>query len=83
MAKAYRMGEPILLVERRLIEDRDEEVSRFQEILEKSKAELTIIREKAKQEIGRDQAAIFDAHLLILEDSAFLAPIVKKIQLKV
>ncbi len=80
MAKAYRMGEPILLVERRLIEDRDEEVSRFQEILEKSKAELTIIREKAKQEIGRDQAAIFDAHLLILEDSAFLAPIVKKIQ---
>ena len=80
MAKAYRMDEPILLVERRLIENSDEEVSRFQEILQKSKAELTIIREKAKQEIGRDQAAIFDAHLLILEDSAFLAPIVKKIQ---
>lgn len=80
MAKAYCLDEPILLVERRVIENSHAEVNRFKQMLQISRNELIMIREKAKQEIGGDKAAIFDAHLLVLEDPAFLTPIVKKIQ---
>lgn len=80
MAKAYRLDEPILIVEKRLIDNSDAEVLRFYQILQKSRSELTFIREKARRDIGKDQAAIFDAHLLVLEDPGFLTPIVKRIQ---
>ena len=80
MAKAYRLDEPILLVERRVIKDSDAEVRRFHQMLQKSRNELTEIREKARRDIGRVQAAIFDAHLLVLEDLDFLTPIENKIQ---
>ena len=80
MAKAYRLDEPILLVEKRVIKDSDAEVRRFHQMLQKSRNELTEIREKARRDIGRVQAAIFDAHLLVLEDLDFLTPIEKKIQ---
>lgn len=82
MAKAYRLDEPILLVERRMIENSEAEVIRFHQTLQKSQTELKVIREKAKQDIGRDQAAIFDAHLLVLEDPEFLAQIDQKIHLE-
>ena len=80
MAKAYRLDEPILLVEKRVIKDSDAEVCRFHQMLQKSRNELTEIREKARRDIGRVQAAIFDAHLLVLEDLDFLTPIENKIQ---
>ena len=80
MAKAFRLDGPSLLVEKRVIEDHDAEVYRFHQMLQKSRDELIVIRDKARREIGRDQAAIFDAHLMILEDSAFLTPIEGKIQ---
>ena len=82
MAKAYRLDEPILLVERRTIENSEVEVNRFHQMLYKSRTELMLIRENAMQVIGREQAAIFDAHLLVLEDSEFLSSIVKKLKLK-
>ena len=37
MAKAYRLDEPILLVERRVIENSEAEVSRFHQMLQKSR----------------------------------------------
>ena len=80
MAKAYRLDEPILLVERRTIENSEVEVNRFHQMLYKSRTELMLIRENAMQVIGREQAAIFDAHLLVLEDSEFLSSIVEKIK---
>ncbi len=80
MAKAYRLDEPTLLVERRTIENSEVEVNRFHQMLYKSRTELMLIRENAMQVIGREQAAIFDAHLLVLEDSEFLSSIVEKIK---
>lgn len=80
MAKAYRLDEPTLLVERRTIESSEVEVNRFHQMLYKSRTELMLIRENAMQVIGREQAAIFDAHLLVLEDLEFLSSIVEKIK---
>lgn len=80
IAKAYRLIEPELSVEKRNIEDVEAEISRFKEAIQKSTAELEIIRNKAEQDLGADKAAIFDAHLLVLSDPELLSPVQDKIQ---
>lgn len=80
IAKAYRLDEPMLIVEKRLIERSDEEIARFQQGVRKSKQELEAIRETAQQQMGGNQAVIFDAHLFILDDRDFLMTIVNKIK---
>lgn len=80
IAKAYRIDEPILVVEKRRVKNCSQEINRFNEMLLQTKMELLILREKAERDIGSENAAIFDAHLLVLEDSDFLTTIVNKIQ---
>ena len=80
IAKAYRLIEPELSVEKRSIEDVEAEISRFKEAIQKSTNELEIIRDKAEQDLGADKAAIFDAHLLVLADPELINPIQDKIQ---
>ncbi|MGE7779340.1 phosphoenolpyruvate--protein phosphotransferase [Peribacillus sp. NPDC097264] len=80
IAKAYRLIEPELSVEKRSIEDVEAEVTRFKEAIQKSTSELEIIRNKAEQDLGADKAAIFDAHLLVLSDPELLNPVQDKIK---
>ncbi|MFJ7639307.1 phosphoenolpyruvate--protein phosphotransferase [Peribacillus sp. NPDC097224] len=80
IAKAYRLIEPELSVEKRSIEDVEAEVIRFKEAIQKSTSELEIIRNKAEQDLGADKAAIFDAHLLVLSDPELLNPVQDKIK---
>ncbi|MGE7760859.1 phosphoenolpyruvate--protein phosphotransferase [Peribacillus sp. NPDC097895] len=80
IAKAYRLTEPDLSIEKRSIEDVGAEISRFKEAIQKSTNELEVIREKAEKDLGADKAAIFDAHLLVLADPELITPIQDKIQ---
>lgn len=80
IAKAYRLVEPNLSFEKSVIDNAENEISRFQEALSKSKKELDAIREKANKELGADKAAIFEAHLLVLSDPELIAPIEDKIK---
>src|SRR3954454_9041663 len=80
IAKAYRLIEPDLSIVKKLVEDVEEELKRFQMALESSKTELEDIREKAQVELGADKAAIFEAHLLVLSDPEFVSQIVAKIE---
>ena len=80
IAKAYRLTEPDLTIEKRIIEDVQAEISRFKEAIQKSTVELEVIRDKAEKDLGADKAAIFDAHLLVLADPELINPISDKIQ---
>ncbi|MEC1524701.1 phosphoenolpyruvate--protein phosphotransferase [Neobacillus niacini] len=80
IAKAYRLVEPNLSFENKTIEDTTSEVARFQAAIEKSKAELEAIRDRAQVELGADKAAIFEAHLLVLTDPELNGPIEDKIK---
>lgn len=80
IAKAYRLTEPDLTIEKRNIEDVQAEISRFKEAIQKSTVELEVIRDKAEKDLGADKAAIFDAHLLVLADPELINPISDKIQ---
>src|SRR5207237_1322402 len=48
--------------------DADAELSRFRDAVELSRHELERIRDGIAHELGEDEARIYDAHLMILED---------------
>ncbi|MEC2059602.1 phosphoenolpyruvate--protein phosphotransferase [Bacillus stercoris] len=79
IAKAYRLEEPDLTVEKKSISDSEAEVSRFDEAIARSKEELEKIKEHALKELGQDKADIFSAHLLVLSDPELLNPVKEKI----
>lgn len=79
-ANAYCLKEPDLTIEEVKITDVHAELERFKVAIVKTKAELQEIHEIAQQKFGAEKAAIFAAHLLVLEDPEMLASIEAKIQ---
>ena len=69
IAKAYLLVEPDLSFTNEKITDTDAEIKKFRNALEASKIELKKIRNNA----------IFDAHLLVLDDPELIQPIEDKI----
>ena len=82
-AKAYVFVEPDLTVKEVKIEDVAAEIKRFEDTIEASKKELTIIKENALASLGADKAAVFEAHLLILDDPEFMGTVKTDIESKV
>lgn len=80
IAKAYCLVEPDLSFEKTTIEDIAKETARFQAALAVSKSELEAIQTIAEKELGADDAAIFTAHVLVLNDPELIAPIEDKIK---
>ncbi|PTG22496.1 phosphoenolpyruvate--protein phosphotransferase [Staphylococcus chromogenes] len=80
IAKAYMLIEPDLSFNETTINDTEAEVLKFNEALKNSKIELTKIRNNAEEQLGPDKAAIFDAHLLVLDDPELIQPIESKIR---
>ncbi|MBZ5751119.1 phosphoenolpyruvate--protein phosphotransferase [Metabacillus rhizolycopersici] len=78
IAKAYRLEEPKLIVEKSSIENIEAEVQRFDDAIKQSTSELEQIKEHAFKELGEDKAAIFAAHLLVLSDPELINPIKDK-----
>ncbi|ASE35786.1 phosphoenolpyruvate--protein phosphotransferase [Staphylococcus pettenkoferi] len=79
IARAYLLVEPDLSFERDKVADVDAEINKFRNAIDTSKVELTKIRNNAEANIGPDKAAIFDAHLLILDDPEIIKPVEEKI----
>ena len=79
IAKAYLLVEPDLSFINEKVTDTDAEIQKFRNALEASKIELTKIRNNAEKQLGPDKAAIFDAHLLVLDDPELIQPIEDKI----
>lgn len=80
IAKAYCFVEPDLSFAKTKIEDPVQEVERFRSALEVSKGELESIRAIAETELGKEEAEIFNAHILVLNDPELLSPIEDKIK---
>ncbi|MCP1124642.1 phosphoenolpyruvate--protein phosphotransferase [Bacillus sp. 3103sda1] len=80
IAKAFRLENPELIVEKIAVTNTDQEVERFEQALETSKSELEGIKEHARKELGEDKAEIFAAHLLVLSDPELINPVKDKIK---
>ncbi|HDJ3400041.1 phosphoenolpyruvate--protein phosphotransferase [Staphylococcus aureus] len=81
IAKAYLLVEPDLTFDKNeKVTDVEGEVAKFNSAIEASKVELTKIRNNAEVQLGADKAAIFDAHLLVLDDPELIQLIQDKIK---
>lgn len=81
IAKAYLLVEPDLTFDKNeKVTDVEGEVAKFNNAIEASEVELTKIRNNAEVQLGADKAAIFDAHLLVLDDPELIQPIQDKIK---
>jgi phosphoenolpyruvate-protein phosphotransferase (PTS system enzyme I) len=56
------------------------EIARFEEAIDETRRELTVLRDKIDQELGGAHAQIFDAHLLVLEDPMLRDGVTKGIE---
>ena len=80
IAKAFRLENAELDVTKKSISSPELEVARFDEAIKVSNGELEVIRDHANVELGEDKAAIFSAHILVLNDPELLNPIKDKIK---
>ncbi|MBP0724711.1 phosphoenolpyruvate--protein phosphotransferase [Bacillus sp. RG28] len=80
IAKAFRLENAELDVTKKSISNPESEVARFDEAIKVSNGELEVIRDHANAELGEDKAAIFSAHLLVLNDPELLNPVKDKIK---
>ncbi|MDS9472442.1 phosphoenolpyruvate--protein phosphotransferase [Sporosarcina pasteurii] len=79
IAKAYRLVEPDLSFTKQTIEDVAAETARFEAAMATSISELEAIQKVAERELGAEEAAIFTAHILVLNDPELINPIKDKI----
>jgi phosphotransferase system enzyme I (PtsI) len=80
IAKAYILVEPDLSFEKKKVNNVEEELVRLKTALTTSQSELEQIRDKALKDLGSDKAAIFEAHLLVLNDPEMISQIEEKIK---
>lgn len=79
IAKAFRLENPDLAIEQRKVDNPTEELARLDGAIAQAAAELELIKEKTAQQISDKEAAIFGAHLLVLNDPELIGPIKERI----
>ncbi|WP_283680421.1 phosphoenolpyruvate--protein phosphotransferase [Lentilactobacillus sp. Marseille-Q4993] len=77
---AFRLDEPDLSFKPRKIEDVKSEISRLDEAVQLSKAELFNIHQKTLEDLGKYQAEVFNAHIAILSDPEFFSKVKSQIR---
>src|SRR5690606_15364168 len=59
---------------------RPAEVARFEQALLLTREQITKIRDEVEKNLGADEARIFDAHLLVLEDQALITESIREFE---
>lgn len=62
------------------VDKRLEEVSRFEQALVVTRQQIQKIQSVVAKNLGPDEAAIFDAHLLVLEDQALISETIREFE---
>lgn len=80
IAKAYKLVDPDLSFAKTSITDVDAEKGRLTAAFDASKADLTKIKAKAVENLGAEEAEVFEAHLTILSDPELVGAIQQQIE---
>ncbi len=75
IAPAYPLVDPDLSFKKKQTSEIGKQKKDLDKALEQSKKEITIIRDKAKQSLGKKEAEVFSAHLEMLSDPEFIGQI--------
>ncbi|MCC0651513.1 phosphoenolpyruvate--protein phosphotransferase [Clostridioides sp. ES-S-0001-03] len=80
LGKALVVEHSELVIEKKTIDNVEAEVAKLENAVVVSKEELIKVKEKASQELGEEEAEIFEAHLLVLEDPELIGSAIDKIK---
>lgn len=80
VAKAYLLVQPDLSFTKKSVDDYKKEQSRLDEALKQSQNELEKIKNHAEKALGSDEAQVFEAHIMILNDPDFIGAIKQEIE---
>lgn len=58
----------------------DQEIERLDQAILETRAEITSVRNKVAESLGEGEAAIFDAHLMVLEDNALISEVIAEVR---
>ncbi|MEN8863194.1 MAG: phosphoenolpyruvate--protein phosphotransferase [Lentimonas sp.] len=58
----------------------DQEIERLDQAILATRSEITAVRNKVAESLGEGEAAIFDAHLMVLEDSALISEVTSEVR---
>lgn len=61
-------------------DDLDDEIERLREAVRRTRKELTRIRNRVSEDMGEELSAIFEAHLLLVEDGTLLSTVETRIR---
>lgn len=80
IAKAYKLVMPDLTVTKTTIEDVEKEIACYEEAMTKTAKDLEMIKEAASKNLSAEEAAVFDAHALVLSDPEMKSQVEDKIK---
>lgn len=80
IARAIVYVKQELTVVQQSIDDVQAELDRFNAAVAKSKDQLNTLKEKTASEMSEEEAAIFDAHSMFLEDPEFVGAITQSVE---
>lgn len=82
MGKAVVIGSEDISIAKKTIKESSipKEITRFEDALTKTRAEILNIRDKVTHEIGKEHGDIFNAHLLVIEDRALIEEVISRIK---
>jgi len=79
---AYRIGKEEFVIPKLAIREEDIpiQIELFEEALIKTRREIIELQKKIGSEMGQDEAQIFDAHLLVLEDRMLIEEVISRLK---
>ncbi|MGO1059277.1 phosphoenolpyruvate--protein phosphotransferase [Planococcus sp. FY231025] len=80
IARAFRLETPVLDTSKKTVGDAGQEIERFAAARAEAVSELEAIQKATAQGISDKEAAIFGAHLLVLNDPELVGPVNEKIE---
>ncbi|NMS91226.1 phosphoenolpyruvate--protein phosphotransferase [Clostridioides difficile] len=80
LGKALVVEHSELVIEKKSIDNVEVEIAKLENAVAVSKEELIKVKEKASEELGAEEAEIFEAHLLVLEDPELIGSAIDKIK---
>ena len=78
----YKLGAEEFIVSRQAItwENIPEQIQIFEEALIKTRREIIELQKRISVDLGQDEAQIFDAHLLVLEDRMLIEEVISRLK---
>lgn len=82
VAPAYRLGKEEFVIPRQVIrpEEIPVQIQLFEEALIQTRREIIDLQKRIARDLGQEEAEIFDAHLLVLEDRMLIEEVISRIK---